>query len=188
MAKETQANTPEELALTLRALNSIGNGEGLVKWRDLREIMARLRRLYNVLDHCEPKKTRGAGLIQQIYSYPQLSYNETELNRYIMLNFSRQDIPTSKVIEDEYQQLRYQIRAQKPTVSVRICRVFAFREMVLFHTVKCWVFLNNEIATEEKARKDKEGAVRSSYSCSTHLLLRTHHVSKLPQQPVIERD
>ena len=30
------------------------------------------------------------------------------------------------------------------------------------------------IVTEEKARKDKEEAAQSSYSCSTHLLLRTY--------------
>lgn len=83
-----------------------------------------------------------AWLIQHISLCPTLSYSEIELNKYIILDFSRHFIPTSKVIEDEYQHLRYQIRAQKPTTDVRICRIFAFKEMILFNTVKCWVWMN----------------------------------------------
>ena len=47
-------------AATLRDLDSTGNGEALVTGRDIREIMARLRRLYVFLDHFKYKKTRGA--------------------------------------------------------------------------------------------------------------------------------
>lgn len=83
-----------------------------------------------------------AWLIQQISKCPQLSYDKSKLNRSIVLDFSRQFIPTSKKIEDEYQHLRYQIYAQKPTAKNRICVIFAFREMVLFNTVKCWVWMN----------------------------------------------
>ena len=83
-----------------------------------------------------------AWLIEQISSYLTLSYNEIELNEYIILDFSRHFIPTSKVIEDEYQHLRYQIRAQKPTTDVGNCRIFAFREMIPFNTIKCWVWMN----------------------------------------------
>ena len=83
-----------------------------------------------------------AWLIQQISSCPHLSCDEVRLNNCIVLDFSRKDIPTSKAIEDEYQHLRYQIHAQKPTVNVGICRIFAFREMVLFNTVKIWVWMN----------------------------------------------
>ena len=59
LAKEFQRNTPQELAATLRDWGSTGNGEALVAWRDVREIIARLRRLYNILDDFKDKKTRG---------------------------------------------------------------------------------------------------------------------------------
>lgn len=60
LAKEFQSNTPQELAATLRDLDLTGNGEALVTWRDVREIMARLRRLYHILDRFKEKNIRRA--------------------------------------------------------------------------------------------------------------------------------
>lgn len=83
-----------------------------------------------------------AWLVQQLLSCPQLSYDESFLNDRIILDSSRQGIPTSRVVEYEYQHLRYLIHAQKPTQEVGICRIFGFREMVLFNEVRCRVWMN----------------------------------------------
>ena len=87
---------------------------------------------------------------------PETSYDKTGFNKCIMLDFSREYIPTSKVVEDENQHLRHQFQLDK--VAHRLesnyrCLMQYFEPL----TAVRLVFIFRALKAEKKEQQYGEG-------------------------------